>query len=249
MEVLVFYSSCKKKKKKWYLVLLFCTAHTVTFSEMVCSNWSQPECLDFRIRSCWNVVRVVLSRPISSRTSFFSPRLKGVGCYLTVFLVPCILVRTLFSSGLLALPAIGNVHLKQKKKPCSSIFKQRGGLSQHGSVFHPCNMPHSQKKKVMGNQADSCLSGELELILELHYSGQQQAGKGWVEWGPWERYACVNGWKNTGLALAQLAQLTSTRLNLYGLGETSARLFASLRWRLTSGVPLLLLTPQMDVIL
>lgn len=68
----------------------------------------------------------------------------------------------------------------------------------------------------MGNQADSCLSGELELILELHYSGQQQGWGGVVEWGPWERYACVNGWKNTGLALAQL---TSTRLNLYGLGE------------------------------
>lgn len=81
---------------------------------MVCSNCSHPECLDFRIRSCWNVVRVVLSWPISSHTSFFTPRLIGVGCYLIGFLVPCILVRTLFSRGLLALPAIGNVHLKQK---------------------------------------------------------------------------------------------------------------------------------------
>lgn len=79
----------------------------------------------------------------------------------------------------------------------------------------------------MGNQADSCLSGELELILELHYSGQQQAGGGGVAaLGPGERYACVNGWKNTGLALAQLA---STHANLYSLRETSARLFGSLR--------------------
>lgn len=146
MEVLVFYSSCKKKKK-WYLVLLFCTAHTVTFSEMVCSNWSQPECLNFRIRSCWNVVRVVLSRPISSRTSFFSPRLKGVGCYLIGFLVPCILVRTLFSSGLLALPAIGNVHLKQKKKNVAPPYLSSVGAWVSTAVFSIRAICHTARKR------------------------------------------------------------------------------------------------------
>lgn len=173
---------------------------------MVCSNCSHPECLDFRIRSCWNVVRVVLSRPISSHTSFFYTAADRCGLLSYRFfgsLYPrshSVQQRSPRSARNWKRPP----KTKQKNR-CSSIFKQRGGLSQHGSVFHPCNMPHSQKKKVMGNQADSCLSGELELILELHYSGQQQAGEGWVEWGPWERYA------------------VRERVEKHGLGARSAR--------------------------
>lgn len=73
----------------------------------------------------------------------FTPWLIGVGCYLIGSLVPCVLCRTLFNR-------VRNRNWKrvQKQKErerlggqkgCSSIFKQRWDLSQHGSVFHPCN--------------------------------------------------------------------------------------------------------------
>lgn len=205
-----------------------------TLGEMVCSSWSQSGYLDFQTLSCLNVATV-----------FHRSWLISAGRYLIGSSAPRVpLSHTAQQSEAPELETSAENKKRERerdweRKCCSSIFKQHWDLSQHASVFHPCNVPHNQKKKVMGNQADSCFSGELELILELHYSGREQVGEaGGMAWGtlclrervekhsPGARSAC----KHTSESLQS------------GRNERTALWFSS-------DVSLQLLSPQMDVIL
>lgn len=146
MEVLVFYSSCKKKKKSGILYFYF--AQRILWHS---ARWFVPIGLSLNVwifeygpvetlseSSCLGQFHLALV--------FFHRGWKVWVVILSFFLVPCILVRTLFSSGLLALPAIGNVHLKQKKNVAPPYLSSVGAWVST-AVFSIRAICHTARKR------------------------------------------------------------------------------------------------------
>lgn len=97
------------------------------------------------------------------------------------------------------------------KRLCSSIFKQRG-LSQQGSVFHPCNMPHSQKREGDGKTSRQLfewrIGVDIGIALFRLAAGWGGLGNAMLEW--------------TGRKARAWSSLNSPAhvcLNFYGLWE------------------------------
>lgn len=189
-----------------------------TLGEMVCSSWSQSGYLDFQTLSCLNVATV-----------FHRSWLISAGRYLIGSSAPRVpLSHTAQQSEAPELETSAENKKREREKEIGRENVARPYLSSTETwvstpVFSIRAMCHTTRKRRWWETKQTAVLVE---NWSWYWNCIIQAGSRWgkQEGWPGERYACANVWKNTVLALAQLA---STHLNLYSQGETSERLSGS----------------------